>query len=1565
MVATDLDGDGLDDIIDTSVTTRDAAGMTETLEILSSRDRFVFGMTTTTLSSDGLTKSTATDLDGDFVADRKVGDVTVVAADSSRTRTITTTSADGTLLSQTVDHRAADGLAGDVSVDSDGDGVFDSTDIVTVDGNGVVTETKTAFGDDGTLLSKSTRVTSADGLSTTVGFDHYGRATSDRVAIDRTVVDADGSATETTEHRSADGTLIDRTIITTSADGMSETRAVDTNGDGAADRVTSTVRTLNADGSQSNTREVRSGDGTLLSAETTHIGADRHFTDVRQDTDGDGQVDLTETTSIADDEATTVTTSSYSDSGALLNRRQQWVASDGLSKTLSIDTDGDGVYDRVTTTTTELLADGGKTVTTSTQAADGTVLKKQVVETSGNGFSVAVRDDLDGDGVYDRADATVTTIGDDGAWTSVETLTAGTGIAAGKTTVVSADGLTTTQSVDADGDGTIDLATTDETVLQADGSVIETLSRYAGDGALLASVGKTTSADGNSVTTATDLDGDGNPDEVAIDSILSNGTQRHRVEERGAGGRLLSSTVIDVSQGGLDTRQSTDLDGDGVDDLVRETQATIADDGTVTTVTSKYSGASSLDERSTKTVSADGFDKSVVYADGDGNTLRSYRQTTTIAQDGSTDKTAEFFKADGALESRVETITSGDGRTVTATKDIDGDGIVDQDISTQLLADGSSYRTLSDYLDDGVTLGRRTTVSVSGNGLLKTTLFDGNGDGQAEAKQVEATTLGNDGNSVIERDYFVYSNDAWQKSASEMRTVSGNGRTASTEWDDDGDGVVDEAVAQSAVLNADGSTTQVDEWSVAGQTSKRLEKTVSANGLESETRWDLDGDGSVDETGSDIETLNADGSVTETSSATRADGSVLSIVTRQTSADGKTVETTELSGVAGIETRMTRSVVRTLADGSTVTTKDSLDASGQLQERVTTTVSDDGRQTSIDSDVDGDGIVDHKKTVEHTIDGRTVTRITTYLDASTVSSDATVTEAADGLSSTMTIDKNGDGKVDITRTQTNTVFADGGKEVVLGETDEKTGKTKTVTTITSADGLLQTIETDVDGDGVADGTVTRTLLASGAMETRMANNQAARDDGQKKVGQIYWNDAIPAAAKETVSADGLTTTTLADLDDDGRFEVTSVANRQIDGSVVTDITETNADGSVKSRGLLQTSRDGTVTILSKDADNDGFYEYTETVTRHSGGGVSTQWVTKNATGAVTGTMQTDEDYLGNIVSSLAQDGNGGTLVRLTRNTDGTSTRTNYNTDGAVVSVDVLDADNVFKTVILYDPDNRYGWSEDDILFDENGHKLVEVQHPDGSGSVNAITYHNGQVVGTSNSYNPDCTDGSIYVIRGNNGNNRILGGDSIPIFGRGGNDTLFGGANSPLFGEDGDDILFGGRNSRLFGGAGNDTLFGGANNSLSGEAGDDKLYGVGGNNTLYGGAGNDRLTGGDGNDILDGGDGDDILTGGGGADIFVVRNVPGLDTFTDFSPSLGDMIKIDASSFGIAAGADIADYLSFGSTAPDGDHGYFLVTSAGISWDQDGTGAAPPSRLAAFGSSGSVANLSAADFRFG
>ena len=107
-VATDIDGDGFYDVIDTSATTRDAAGTTTVVETASARNGSVFAGTTTTVSADGLTRTTAEDLDGDGVADLNV-DVTAVASGLGRTRTTSITSADGTLISNSVEEYSADG----------------------------------------------------------------------------------------------------------------------------------------------------------------------------------------------------------------------------------------------------------------------------------------------------------------------------------------------------------------------------------------------------------------------------------------------------------------------------------------------------------------------------------------------------------------------------------------------------------------------------------------------------------------------------------------------------------------------------------------------------------------------------------------------------------------------------------------------------------------------------------------------------------------------------------------------------------------------------------------------------------------------------------------------------------------------------------------------------------------------------------------------------------------------------------------------------------------------------------------------------------------------------------------------------------------------------------------------------------------------------------------------------------------------------------------------------------------------------------------------------------------
>ncbi len=130
--------------------------------------------------------------------------------------------------------------------------------------------------------------------------------------------------------------------------------------------------------------------------------------------------------------------------------------------------------------------------------------------------------------------------------------------------------------------------------------------------------------------------------------------------------------------------------------------------------------------------------------------------------------------------------------------------------------------------------------------------------------------------------------------------------------------------------------------------------------------------------------------------------------------------------------------------------------------------------------------------------------------------------------------------------------------------------------------------------------------------------------------------------------------------------------------------------------------------------------------------------------------------------------------------------------------------------------------------------------------------------------------------------------------GSGAADTITGGTQGDLLrGAGGHDSLGGGDGGDLLsGGIGRDTLAGGRGaDRLEGGAGHDALDGGAGHDALYGEDGSDRLSGGGGNDTLWGGAGRDMLAGGTGADVFVLRRGGGVDTVTDFDPSLD---RVDA-----------------------------------------------------------------------
>ena len=180
-------------------------------------------------------------------------------------------------------------------------------------------------------------------------------------------------------------------------------------------------------------------------------------------------------------------------------------------------------------------------------------------------------------------------------------------------------------------------------------------------------------------------------------------------------------------------------------------------------------------------------------------------------------------------------------------------------------------------------------------------------------------------------------------------------------------------------------------------------------------------------------------------------------------------------------------------------------------------------------------------------------------------------------------------------------------------------------------------------------------------------------------------------------------------------------------------------------------------------------------------------------------------------------------------------------------------------------------------------------------------------------------------------------------------DTLTGGGGLLAHGGAGDDMfnLYGGNAN---GGLGNDTFWISSGTNIAwGDAGNDDFNITGGSNQLNGGDGSDAfriiggtnavwgradsdyfdvfggvnaLWGGEGNDTFRFDDGINTVQGGAGADSFHLSG--GDTTITDFNPSEGDTLAVDANAYGISS----YDDLYWGWTLDeDGNDQWLLVAN--------------------------------------
>jgi trimeric autotransporter adhesin len=1513
-VATDFDGNDTTDLTATSTIVHNADGSTTTTATHLNGDGSLRNRTVTDLSDDGQSKTVRSDVDGNGSYDLTTTDVTVFNADASTKQTITGTYANGGRQSQTVATWSADGKTRTTSVDSDGDGAFDRVETIAIVGGNAVSTASSYSANGATLLSRTAVTTSADGLTQTGQTDANGDGTYDAVETTAVVLNVDGSSTTTTVAMNGAGTIqIGKTVTITSADGLSTTVQHYLNAQTTAYKTVTSIKVLNNDGSKTETVTSLAGTDQVKTGKSiTTTSADRLTTTVETFVASNASPASVVTTVTNTDGSKTQTTSSYDpDGSSLLGQAVTSVSADGLTTTVVTDVSGDGTVNATQVQSKSFNSDGSTTTTTSLYEGSGASttnkVGQNVVTVSGNGLSTTTQADTDGDGDFDVKTTDVTVLNADGSRTQTVTNFNGAGTVQTSKTVsmISDDGLSKTVSAYLGNHATADLVTTDVTVLNSNGSKIQTVSSFSSNGSLQSKTVTTTSGNGQSVTTATDRDGNGINDMVVATTTNTNGSVSSVASTYSAAGALTSKFTQTVSGNGLTTNSATDLDGNGTIDQSQTETTLLNADGSKTETLSNFDANGSLKDRIVITVSADGLRKTTHWNGTGAGDTRTSTDILVMNADGSTTTTVSDLNANGSLHARSVVFTSADQLKSKTTEDINGDGVIDRTtIRAVNAADGSVTTSSMDgtvQLASGRNFGsvRGRYETASGDGLSKTVQYDNTGDGLAESQTTNVTVLNANGSktetvtrSVLSGGNAASASPTYTATTKEKAvvTTSADGLQQTTQWDLTGSGAFGESRTETRVLNADGSTTETISFFAGTTLRSRVVVTTSADGLSTTTQRDPAGSGTFSEISASVIVKNANGSTTQTVTNTNASGTLTSKFVTTTSADGQSTTRQEDLNGSGSFSQSEVLASKTLADGSTVVTTSHFNATGGLKDRTVTTTSADGRTISTSRDRNGDGVVDQTEVFKKSVDGSSSSVLTDFSQGGTKIGQLTSSTSFDGLVTSSQRDIDGDGVIDRTTTRTRANNADGSSNDTLHiyKVSQKSAAgvvttiapvlEKTVKTTTSADGKTQISTVDVDGNGSADETSTTVLKINGSSVTTISDNAAAQGAGSS-AGDIFWTSSmgstkrtVAAATILTLSADGLSKIVQADYDGNGTYEHSETWRKLIDGSQVGAITDVNAAGAIVAKGTETISADGLVTALLADTTNGGFTNHKETsVTSADGSKVKTS-IDLNSAGA--------------------------TIRAITATVSANGEMVSYNAVGGVQNDELFGGDG---------NDTLIGGDGDDYLQGGAGADVLN----GGAGKDTASYADAMAAVGIDlnalgNNWGAAATDTFISIenLVGSAFNDAMaVGPAGGRLWGGAGSDQLYGGAGDDyLEGGAGADLLNGGAGydsvshanataavgvnlgspnqnwgeaagdtytliERLFGSAYNDTLLAGAAAMvIGGGAGNDIIIGGVLADTLYGEAGSDTLSGGDGNDYLDGGIGGDLLDGGAGYD---------------------------------------------------------------------------------------------------
>ncbi len=1332
-VTSDLDGNGTIDERDLTQTTIAANGDVTTVVTVTNGDNSARSKVTTVAAANGLSTTTSSDVTGDGVADLAHSDVTTVAADGSRTETVQDTSASGVLLSKSVTVTSADGKSKNISVDANGDGSVDSQTVIAAAGDGTITETDSSLNPNGSLIAKMLTTTSADGLSKTVSTDANGDGAFDAVTADVIAAGTGGARVETVTKKSGNGTLIGQTLTTASADSLTQTVQSDLNGDGAFDQTVSDVIVLNA-GARTETVTAKSGNGALLSQTVTTISADRKTTSVTKDVDGDGHIDTASAQIIAADGSQRTTTVQSSADGSLHRKTVLTISADKLTTTTADDLNGDGTVDVTTVDQTVINADGSRIETVADKSNTGVLLDKVTTITSGNGLTITVQKDINGDGVVDAKTVKATVLNNDGSKTTTTSDYAGTSLTDQTKVTASANGLVTTISYDYDGNGTVDRTETATKTLNADGSTSLVDPVTTASGTLLSKTTNTATSDGKTLTSQMDLDGDGMLDVKTTSVIDATGQTTKTVETYKAGTTTLRSrAVTTMAANGLSVTTKSDLDGDGTYEQVLGDVTTLNPDGSRTEAFTRSTNTAPV-ELTKVTTSASGLSKTTVISDDlIGATTRNelYRLYRAIlGRDPDAGGFADFAKALSTGTTAVQIAAVMIGSTEFAQKygtltDIQFATLLYQNALgrapepgaaegwASAIAAGTTRASLAQQCADSPEGQAHTAAGAQAWALANPLIVL-----STVRTTTDVTTLGADGSTTeVVTGTGVIANKT-------TTTTSGDGKTVTVTYDIDGNGVVDQKSV--TTKNADGSVTRaLSDLTSTGAVSHSKTITTGAGGFNTLVSYDTDGNGAANKTVTDLTTLNANGSKTTVEKTYTVNGSgslVLTAVTQtDTSADGLTVTTKWDQTGSGTFTKSRTDATVLNADGSHTETV-SYFTGTTLTSRYLTTTSANGLSITTQYDITGAGTYAQTSTDVTAVnaDGtRTRTVTSTNADGSLISK-LTTTTNADGLVASTNEQRTGVATQTVSDTIKN--LADGSTHETVMTTDASGKLLDKSITLTSVDKRTVTIDRDNNGDGVVDQHQQTVTADSGVVTSTVTDYNAA---------------GVKADNSTTITtADGLQTNTEWDLDGNGTVDRRRVVvnTNNADGSKVSVISDTDlTTGKLASKTTIQQSSDGMVRTTSKDVDGDGTVDQVETLTADTTG-AAVSIVTNNATAQKTNYLQAGKVYWKQAIAAKVEtdssadgrtktvkydyDGNGTFEVvmqsRLRADGSTVATETETNATGAVVATGQsgTSSDGLI-TVLLKDSNN-------DGVID---HKETSVIHNDGSITLTQVDFN--------------------------------------------------------------------------------------------------------------------------------------------------------------------------------------------------------------------------------------------------